>query len=79
MEPILNAPVIVDLGKTSRKNVKQLRQGRGELLGDVQEAMQEFVSSLGEQAAGQQFIPVVLLYRRKAKKRKNDGLFPIFS
>jgi hypothetical protein len=80
MEPILNAPVILDLGKASRKNVRQLKAGGGKLLADVQEAMAQVTSSLGEQAQGKQLVPVVLLYRRKARRRKGGGgLIPIFS
>lgn len=78
MGPILNAPVILDLGKAKRKNIKQLRQGRGKLLGDVEDAMKEISASLGDQADGKQLVPVVLVYRKKAKK-KGGGLFPIFS
>jgi len=78
MGPILNAPVILDLGKTKGKNIKQLKQGRGKLIGDIDEAMKEVSLSMGSQADGKQLIPVVLLYRKKAKRRAG-GLFPIFS
>jgi hypothetical protein len=79
MGPILNSPVILDLGKTKRKNIKQLRQGRGKLLGDIEDAMKEISASLGTQADGKQLVPVVLVYRKKAKRSKGGGLFPIFS
>jgi hypothetical protein len=79
MEPNLNAPVIVDLGKTKRKNIKRLRKGRGKLLGDVDDAMREVTVSLGEQADGKELVPVVLVYRKKAKKRRRGGGFiPFF-
>lgn len=79
MGAILNAPVILDLGKTKCKNIKQLRQGRGKLLGDVDDAMKEIIGSLGDQADGKQLVPVVLVYKKKAKKKRGGGLFPIFS
>ncbi len=80
MGPILNAPVILDLGKTKKKNIRRLRQGRGKLLGDVDDAMKEISASLGTQGDGKQLVPVVLVYRKKAKRRKGGGgLFPIFS
>ena len=80
MGAILNAPVILDLGKTKRKNIRQLREGRGKLVGDVEDAMKEITTTLGEQADGKQFVPVVLVYRKKAKKsRGGGGLFPLFS
>ena len=78
MGPILNAPIILDLGKTKRRNIKDLRQGRGRLVGDIEDAMKEVSSSLGEQANGKQLIPVVLLYRKKSKRRRGGGgLFPL--
>jgi hypothetical protein len=79
MGPILNAPVILDLGKTKKKNVKRLRQGRGKLLGDIDDAMKEISASLGEQGNGKQLVPVVLIYRKKTKRSKGGGLFPFFS
>ena len=76
MTATLNAPIIVDLGKASRKRVRQLRQGRGKLLDDVQDALTEVSTSLGEQANGKQLVPVVLLYRRKGRRRGRGGLIP---
>jgi hypothetical protein len=73
MTATLSAPIIVDLGKTKRKKVKQLKKGRGSLLDDVQDALQEVATSLGEQASGKQLVPVVLLYQRKRKGRARGG------
>jgi len=79
MDPNPSTPVIVDLGKTKRKKIKQLREGRGKLLGDVEDAMREVTTSLGEQANGKELVPVVLVYRKKAKKRRRGGGFlPFF-
>jgi len=79
MGPILNAPIILDLGKTSRKNIRELEEGRGRLVGEVQDAMAEVTASLGDQAEGKQLVPVVLIYRKKCKRRRKGGggLFPI--
>jgi hypothetical protein len=71
---ILNPPVILDLGKTSRKSVRRLTQGRGKLLGDVQDALDEVRSLLGEEVNGMELVPMVLVYRRKIG-RKGRGLF----
>lgn len=77
MGATVNAPIILDLGKTSRKNIRQLSQGGGKLAGDVQDALNEVSASLGEQGEGKQLIPVVLVYQRKRKKaRRRGGLFP---
>jgi len=79
MGPIVNAPIILDVGKTSRKSIKQIKRGQGKLMSDVQDAMAEVTASLGEQANGQQLVPVVLLYRRKSRRnKKSGGLLPLF-
>lgn len=75
MTATLNAPIIVDLGKASRKRVRQLKRGRGKLVADVQDALTEVTTSLGEEANGKQLIPVVLLYRRRGR-RGRGGLIP---
>lgn len=79
MEPIVNAPVILDLGKTKKKNIKRLKRGQGKLVGDVQDAMREVTASLGDQADGKQLIPVVLVYRKKSRGRRRGGggFFPL--
>lgn len=77
MAAVVNAPVILDLGKTKRRNIKDLKQGRGKLLGDIEDAMKEVSTSLGTQADGKQLVPVVLVYRKKSRRR--GGLFPFFN
>lgn len=76
MGATVNAPIILDLGKTSRKRIRQLKEGRGRLVGDVQDALAEATATLGPQADGQQLLPVVLVYRRKSKKRNRGGILP---
>ncbi len=83
MEPIVNAPVILDLGKTRRKHIKRLKRGQGKLVDDVDAAMREVQATLGEQANGSQLIPVVIVFRKKSKKRRRRGgggrgIFPLF-
>ncbi len=73
MAATMNAPIILDLGKASRKKVRQLRNGRGTLLGDVQDAVSEVTTAMGEEADGKQLVPVVLLYRRKRRRKSRGG------
>ena len=67
-------PVILDLGKVSRKKAKRLKRGEGSLLAEVQDAVAETVGQLGDAASGKEILPVVILYRKKRKKA--SGLFP---
>lgn len=80
MAPIVNAPIILDVGRTGRRNIKDLEQGCGKLMNDVNDAITEVTTSLGEQADGKQFVPVVLLYRKKQRKngrrRRLSSMFP---
>jgi len=76
--PILNAPIIMEIGKAKKKDIRDVSRGQGKIMGDLQDAMSEVTSSLGEQADGKQFVPVVLVYRKKSRsKRKGGRLFPV--
>jgi len=74
-EPVVNAPVILNIGKAKRKDIRLLREGQGPLVNEVQSALQEVAASLGEQAEGKQILPVVLIYRKKSRK-KGRSLIP---
>jgi len=67
------SPVIVDLGKRKRKDIKELRQGKGPLLDEVKTCVDELVAS-GSCAAEAQ--PVVLIVREK--RRRSGMLFPLY-
>lgn len=85
MPPIVNAPVIVDAGKASRRKVRDLKQGCGPLLNDVHDAVAQVTASLGDQADGKQLVPVVVLIRKKRRGKRRGrgrrglggGLFPL--
>ncbi|MES1243968.1 MAG: hypothetical protein ABUT39_20360 [Acidobacteriota bacterium] len=71
-------PIVIDLGKTKRKRIKQLKRGRGRLAEETRQALAELRGSLGEAAvAGKELVPVVMIYRKKAKRKKR-GVFPFF-
>lgn len=61
------APVVIDLGRKSRKNVRRLRRGRGKLLDDVMESVQELREG-GE--IGKDAQPVIIVVRQKKRKAK---------
>lgn len=71
----VSAPIILDMGKTKRRRVRQLKRGRGRLLDDVQDAVQQVSAEMGEQANGKQLVPVVLIYRKKRKRGRGGNLF----
>jgi Family of unknown function (DUF6200) len=59
------SPIVVDLGKHGRKRVKQLREGRGKLMAEIAQAVEE-LQAAGTVAPGS--TPVVVIVRQKPRK-----------
>jgi hypothetical protein len=59
------APVVVDMGKKSRKQIKQLREGRGKLMTEVAGVLEE-LRIAGTISASAQPVVIVLRQRRKS-------------
>jgi hypothetical protein len=64
-------PLIVDLGKHRRRDVKRLRDGRGKLVKEIGACLAE-LKGAGKLPAGAQ--PVVVLVR---EKRRKTALWPL--
>jgi hypothetical protein len=69
-------PIVIDLGKRKRKRIKELKEGRGPLVADVNATMAETVRQMGGTAGGKQFVPVVVVFERKPKKLRAPFPFP---
>ncbi|WP_338865227.1 hypothetical protein [Myxococcus stipitatus] len=67
-------PIVIDMGKLRRKKVKELKKGEGALMLEVGDALNEVRDQLGEEVRGKQLVPVVLIYRKKSKKKRDGGL-----
>ncbi len=67
------SPIVVDLGKKSRKQIKALKRGEGKLMNDVAAVMEEVKTNLGPNAAGKEFVSVVIVYRKKDDRRRGGG------
>jgi len=63
------APVVIDLGKTRRKRIKQLKRGQGPLREAVADVISQVQEELGAEAEGKELVPVVMIYQRRQKKR----------
>ncbi|HSG39240.1 MAG TPA: protein kinase [Thermoanaerobaculia bacterium] len=77
------APVLVDLGKVKGKVVRQFKEGRGELVGEVQQVLADVRQSLGPEAATRELVPIVIVYRKKRKRGgrgggNGGGMLPFF-
>ena len=67
-------PVIVNLGKKTKKDIKKLKKGSGKMIDEVAEAMDEVRARLPEADKGKTLVPIVMFVERKAKKI--GGKFP---
>jgi len=70
----ITPPVVIDLGKTRSKRLKDLKNGRGKLVDQVREVVDRVRVELGDQARDKHLIPVVVVFRKKSKKRAGRGL-----
>jgi hypothetical protein len=70
--PSENVPVVIDLGKKSRKGVKALRRGEGPLLKEVIDAIEELKAAGTVSASAQ---PVIVVVRQKPGS-KLKAMFP---
>jgi hypothetical protein len=76
----IGRPVVYDLGKAKRGQIKDLKRGHGKLVGEVNELIAQVRSTLGEAGHEGQIVPIVVVYRRKTKRRRRrrSGLpFPL--
>jgi hypothetical protein len=71
------APIIIDLGKEKKKRIKDLKRGRGRLMNEVAGVINEARMNLGSEADGKEFIPVILIYRKKRKRKGGSLAFPL--
>jgi hypothetical protein len=76
----MTQPVIIDLGKQKSRSLRDLKKGEGELWDEVLDVAEEVKEMLGADAEGKVFIPIILLYQEKSRRRRLDLdkiLFPL--
>lgn len=76
----MTQPVIIDLGKQKRANLKDLKQGEGKLWDEVLDVVEEVKEMLGADADGKVLVPIVMLYQERSGRRRLDLdriLFPL--
>jgi hypothetical protein len=59
-------PVILDVGSVTRRSINLLKQGRGNLLEEVDAAIEEIKADLAGQLAGRDVLPVIVLCRERS-------------
>jgi hypothetical protein len=64
----VTAPVVVALGKQRKQRIRRLVRGKGRLMDEVQDVIEQVRSSFHDGAEGKIFVPIVLVYRRKTRR-----------
>jgi hypothetical protein len=67
-------PIVIDLGKKSKKKINALKRGEGTLAEDVRQALAQVREDLGPQSAQKELVPIVVVFKKKTKRR---GRLPI--
>jgi len=68
VRPNVAPPIVLELGKISRDEVRKLREGQGQVAEDVEEAMRLLRQKAGPDRAGRVFVPIVVLYTKARQK-----------
>ena len=68
-------PIVVDLGKKTKKSIKKLKKGSGKMVVEIQEAMDAVRARLPEADKHKVVVPVVMFVERKLSK-KSGAKFP---
>ena len=68
-------PIFLNLGKQSRKRIKNLKKGRGKLWNEVQDVIDEVSFMLEDDLDGKTIVPLILVYRKKPKNKRARGIF----
>jgi hypothetical protein len=61
------SPIIIDMGKKKKKDIKRLRKGKGKLMGDVDDCIQE-LREAGEITGSVR--PVVVVVAQKQTRQR---------
>jgi hypothetical protein len=69
-------PIIVDLGSRRKKAIKDLKNGKGKLLVEIELAVEQARAVLPDSDKNKAIIPVVVLYRQKRRKRGVGDFVP---
>lgn len=65
----VTTPIVISLGKQKRKRLRQLKRGRGKLMDEVMDVVEQVQANLrGTGADGKVVVPVVMVYRQKRRR-----------
>jgi hypothetical protein len=74
----VTAPIVVDLGRRRRKQIKQLKRRKGPLVEEVDDVIAQVRAALAADLDGKTLVPIVMVYKQK-KKRARSAPTALFS
>lgn len=69
-------PVVVEMGKLSKKQLKAFKGGEGPLMDEVLDVLEEVALGLGQETENRTFVPVVMVFEKQPKKKKRTIVLP---
>lgn len=70
-------PIIIDLGRQKSQQIKDLKEGEGELWDETLDVIQEAKEMLGAEVQGKVLMPIILIYEKRQARRVERLLFPL--
>lgn len=65
----LITPLVIEMGKISKKKLKKFKKGKGALVDEVIEVLGEVVGGIAGETESRTIVPVVMVYEKKPKKK----------
>ena len=62
----IRRPIIVDLGKPTREKLRQLKNGMGPLVDEIEVQVQRHIDQRGDDMKGKEIIPVAVIFEKKS-------------
>ncbi len=63
-------PLVIEMGKLSKKKLKAFKKGKGSLVNEVIEVLSEVTGSVSSETESRSIIPVVMVYEKKPRKKR---------
>jgi hypothetical protein len=62
----------LSVGKKKKRALKDLKRGRGRLMDEVEQTLEEVRDGLGSSASSKEIVPVIIIFRQKQKRKRRE-------
>jgi len=63
-------PVMINMGKLSKKKRKAFKKGKGPMMDEVLDVLEAVAVEMGDDTADKVFVPIVMVCEKKEKKKR---------